>query len=80
MKKIQTEAFQDASAGSSPEGWPQDAVADDEVEFLQVGGGSLLQHAVALQAVVALRQPSGHLQQKHFEKSETEALKSLTGV
>lgn len=47
--------------GASPEGRPEDAVADDEVEFLQVGGGSVLQHAVPLEAVVPIRQPPGDL-------------------
>lgn len=58
-----------ASAGSLPEGRPQDAVPDDKVEFLQVRGGSLLKHAVSLQAVVTLCQPSGHLTQRHIYKN-----------
>lgn len=63
-------------ARSSPEGGPQDAVADDEVKFLQVGGGTLLQHAVPLQAVVALRQPPRHLPQTSSRKKELLGLKS----
>lgn len=45
----------------SPEGRPQDAISDDKVKFFQVGGGSVLQHAVPLEAVIAVRQPPGHL-------------------
>lgn len=45
----------------SPEGGPQDAVANDEVKFLQVRCGTVLQHAVPLEAIVSICQPPGDL-------------------
>ena len=42
----------------APQGWPQDPVADDEVQLLQVGGGPVLQHAVPVLPVV---EPLGDL-------------------
>ena len=36
----------------APQGRPQDPVADDEVQLLQVGGGPVLQHAVPVLPVV----------------------------
>lgn len=46
---------------AAPQRWPQDPVANDEVKLLQVGSRSVLQHAVALQAALAVVQPLRHL-------------------
>lgn len=44
-----------------PESWPQDPVADDKVKFLQVGCGTIFQHAVAMKTVLTIIKALGDL-------------------
>ena len=46
----------------APQCWSQDPVADDEVKFLQVGCGPVLQHAVAVETVLTIVKAFGDLE------------------
>lgn len=55
-------------SASWPQAWPKDAVADDEVQLLQVGCGSVLQHAVSMDCVFTIVQTLRHLPNKKERK------------
>lgn len=48
--------------GCVPQTRSQDSIADDEVKFFQVGSWPVLQHAVAMETVLAIGQALGNLQ------------------
>lgn len=50
-----------------PQCRPQDSIANDKVEFLQVGSWPVLQHAVAMETVLAIIQALGNLQGIHYD-------------
>lgn len=45
-----------------PQSWSQDPVADNEVEFLQVGSWSVLQHSIAVETALTIIKAFGDLE------------------